>query len=223
MAAETPDPNTTLPALPLDSPDWVPFDIPHRWLAERTGNPDLAAHDLTKVLTIPPPDGVRSMVRIWPYEERRLLSSSHWTTHYVSWNILRSGSRIRVWPARLHNATGPEGPIHEDVHYAWKPDLMRVWPDMFPPAFETATKQRSAAASTGQRSKRRTDGGYQARRVRAKLRILEKKGSLLDQYDEIELRIKVRRMFPSKPKDGLGNPSRQVINQTIRDYLAERE
>jgi hypothetical protein len=94
---------------------------------------------------------------------------------------------------------------------------------MFPPAFETATKQRSAAASTGQRSKRRTDGGYQARRVRAKLRILEKKGSLLDQYDEIELRIKVRRMFPSKPKDGLGNPSRQVINQTIRDYLAERE
>jgi hypothetical protein len=29
---------------------------------------------------------------------------------------------------------GPEGPIHEDVHYAWKPDLKRIWPDMFPPA-----------------------------------------------------------------------------------------
>ena len=118
--------------LPLDSPNWVPLGIPHRWLAERTGNPDLAAHDLTKIFAIPPPEGVRTMVRRWPYEDRELLPSSHWTTHYASWDILRSRSRIRVWPARLHNAMGPEGPIHEDVHYTWKPDLMRVWPEMFP-------------------------------------------------------------------------------------------
>jgi hypothetical protein len=123
------DPTTALPALPLDSPNWVSLDIPHRWLIEHTGHPDLAAHDLTKILAIPPPDGVRSMVRLWPYEERKLLPSSHWTTHYASWDIYRK--RIRVWPSRPFDI-GPGGPIHEDVHYAWKPDLMRVWPEMFP-------------------------------------------------------------------------------------------
>ena len=129
MDETVPDPTTALPALPLDSPNWVSLDIPHRWLIEHTGHPDLAAHDLTKILAIPPPDGVRSMVRLWPYEERKLLPSSHWTTHYASWDIYRK--RIRVWPSRPFDI-GPGGPIHEDVHYAWKPDLMRVWPEMFP-------------------------------------------------------------------------------------------
>jgi hypothetical protein len=102
--------------------------------------------------------------------------------------------------------------------FFWLPYLERRWPIVFsPPAAETATKQRMKL-----RAQRRTDGGYQARRVRAKLRALENKG-LLDQYDETELRTKIKRSFPSNPKGGLGNPSRQVIDTTIRKYLSERE
>jgi hypothetical protein len=137
MAAETPDPTTALPAaasdepLPLDDPRWVLLDIPFHGLVKRVGHRDVAAHDLTKVLAMPPLDGVRSMVRWWPYEKRELLPFSYWATHYPDWDNRRN--RIRVWPCRPLGGIGPNGPIHEDVHYAWKPDLMRVWPEMFPP------------------------------------------------------------------------------------------
>jgi hypothetical protein len=130
MDETVPDPSTVLPALPLDSPDWVPLDIPLRWLIEHTGHPDLAAHDLIKLLATSPPYGGRSMVRLWPYEECKLLPSSYWIQHCVGWDNRRK--RIWVSPSRLLGGIGPDGPIHEDVHYAWKPDLMRVWPEMFP-------------------------------------------------------------------------------------------
>ena len=60
MAETVPDPTTALPVLPLDSPDWVPLDIPYCWLTERLGYPDLAAHDLHAALATPPPHGVRA-------------------------------------------------------------------------------------------------------------------------------------------------------------------
>jgi hypothetical protein len=131
MDETVPDPTTALPALPLDSPDWVPFDIPLRWLIEHTGHPDLAAHDLIKLLATPPPYGVCSMVRLWPYEERKLLPSSYWIKHCMGWDNRRK--RIWVSPSRLLGGIGPDGPLHEDIHFAWKPDLVRVWPEMFLP------------------------------------------------------------------------------------------
>jgi hypothetical protein len=109
--------------LPLDDPRWLPLEVPHRWLTERTGNHELAAADLTKLLATPPPRGVRSMVRLWPGEDRRLLPFSYWTKHYASW----ANNRLRVWPSRPFHI-GPEGPIHEDAHFAWEPDLKKFRP-----------------------------------------------------------------------------------------------
>ena len=103
MAETVPDPSTVLPAansdepLPLDDPRGVLLDIPFHGLVERVGHRDVAAHDLTKVLATPPPNGVRSMVRWWPYEKRELLSFSYWATHYPDWDNRRN--RIRVWPS----------------------------------------------------------------------------------------------------------------------------
>jgi hypothetical protein len=118
--------------LPLDNFDWVPLDIPHRWLAERTGNGDLAALDLTKLLATPPPHGVRTMRRYFgrfrdlsrPDLEREQLDFSFWVKYQLSsWS---DGLRIG-----LANR-GVTYPIPAAGIYAWKPDLMRVWPDMFP-------------------------------------------------------------------------------------------
>ena len=120
--------------LPLDSFDWVPLGIPHRWLAERTGNGDLAALDLTKVLATPPPHGVRTMRRYFgrfrdlsrPDLEREQLDFSFWVKY-----------RLQSWSDGLRISLANRGvtyPIPVVGTYAWKPDLMRVWPDMFPPA-----------------------------------------------------------------------------------------
>ena len=117
--------------LPLDSFDWVPLDIPHRWLAERIGNADLAALDLIKVLATPPPHGVRSMRRYFgrfrdlsrPDLERERLDFSFWVEHRLtSWT---DGLRIG-----LANR-GVDYPIPAVGVYAWKPDLERIWPEMF--------------------------------------------------------------------------------------------
>jgi hypothetical protein len=110
--------------LPLDDPRWLPLDVPHRWLTECTGNHELAAADLTKLLATPPPRGVRSMVRLWPGEERKLLPFSHWTEHSVTW----FKNRLEVSPPHRWFPFGPEGPIHEDVYYAWEPDLKKFRP-----------------------------------------------------------------------------------------------
>src|SRR5262245_28223767 len=68
------------------------------------------------------------MVRLWPGEERKLLSFKYWIEHYVG----RSFGRLRVFPSRAF-PVGPTGPIHEDVHYVWKPDLEKIWPSTPPP------------------------------------------------------------------------------------------
>jgi hypothetical protein len=130
MAAETPDPSIALPALPLDSFDWVPLEIPHRWLAERIGNRDLAVHDLGAALA----EQVRTMRRYFgrfrdlsrPDLEREQLEFSFWVEHRLSsWS---DGLRIG-----LANR-GVDYPIPAVGIYAWKPDLEQVWPDMFRPA-----------------------------------------------------------------------------------------
>jgi hypothetical protein len=139
MAAETPDPTTS--ALPLDSFDWAPLEIPHRWLAERIGNPDLAAQDLAAALA----ERVRTMRRYFgrfrdlsrPDLEREQLDFSFWVEHRLqSWtNGLRIGLANR----------GVDYPIPAVGIYVWKPDLEQVWPDMFPPA--PAKEVASVAAS----------------------------------------------------------------------------
>src|SRR5262249_41468399 len=89
-------------------------------LIQRTGNDELANRDLTALLARPV-KGLRSMVRLWPGEECKLLSFKYWTEHYVG----RSSGRLRVFPGRAF-PVGPTGPIHEDVHYVWKPDLNKI-------------------------------------------------------------------------------------------------
>jgi hypothetical protein len=146
MAETVSDPITALPALPLDSFDWVPLDIPHRWLAERIGNPDLAAHDLATALA----KRVRSMRRYFgrfrdlsrPDLEREQLEFSFWVEHRLtSWTHgLRIGLANR----------GVDYPIPAVGVYAWKPDLELVWPDMFAsaPAKEAVSVAASIPAST---------------------------------------------------------------------------
>jgi hypothetical protein len=114
--------------LPLDDPRWLPLDVPHGLLIQRTGNDELANRDLTALLA-KPVKGLRSMVRLWPGKERKLLSFKYWTEHYVSRS---SFGRLRVFPGRA-SPVGPMGPIHEDVHYVWKPDLEKIWPSTPPP------------------------------------------------------------------------------------------
>jgi hypothetical protein len=119
--------------LPLDDFRWVMLDIPHRWLTERVGNPHFAAEDLTRALATPPPHGVRTMRRYLgrfrdlkrPDVEREQLPFSFWTVFYLlAWSDgLRLGVRNR----------GVDYPVPLFGTYAWKPDLVVRWPEMFAP------------------------------------------------------------------------------------------
>jgi hypothetical protein len=81
---------------PLDDPRWVPLEVPHGLLTQRTGDRGLAAHDLTALLATQ----VHSMRRYFgryrdprrPKLERELLPFSFWDEHKLSWH---DGLRIR--------------------------------------------------------------------------------------------------------------------------------
>jgi hypothetical protein len=108
--------------LPLEDPRWVPLEVPHRLLTQRTGDRDLAAHDLTTLLATQ----VRSMRRYFgrdrdprrPNLERELLPFSFWDEHKLSsW---RDGLCIRhVQSSQAMPAVGL---------YAWEPDLQKFLP-----------------------------------------------------------------------------------------------
>lgn len=109
--------------LPLDDPRWAPLDDLHGLLIPRTGNRDLAAHDLTKLLATPPPRGVRSMRRYFgryrdlsrPDLEREQLEFSFWEEHALSsWSDGLCIVRPKQGVGQAIRAVGI---------YAWKPDF----------------------------------------------------------------------------------------------------
>jgi hypothetical protein len=145
-----PDPSTALPALPLDSPDWVPLDTPYHWLTERFGNPELAAHDLHTALATPPPHGVRTLQRYLgryrdpdrPELERELLDFSHWEKRRL---ISGRDGLCDGPPIRPGQSFAQYFPIFGV--FAWKPDLARVWPMMFSANEAAASTTTSAPRS----------------------------------------------------------------------------
>jgi hypothetical protein len=126
--------------LPLDSPNWVLVDEIHRELAERVGNPHLAARDLTEVFAKKGKKGVRTMRRwlgrapfdartdktkplppeLLPPPERELSPSGYWTEHELqSWSDgLLAVPRVR---------RGTNVPPREFIFYAWAPDLKKIF------------------------------------------------------------------------------------------------
>jgi hypothetical protein len=105
---------------------WAPLDDLHAPLIPRTGNRELAALDLTKLLATPPPHGVRSMRRYFglyrdrsrPELEWELLEFSFWEEHVLSgWS---DGLCIRH--IRSRQALRAVG------FYGWKPDFEKIYP-----------------------------------------------------------------------------------------------
>jgi len=111
---------------------WAPLDDLHAPLIPRTGNRDLAAHDLTKLLATPPPYGVRSMRRYFgryrdlsrPELEWELLEFSFWEEHALSsWSDGLCIVRPKQGVSQAVQAVGL---------YGWKPDFDKAVPGLAP-------------------------------------------------------------------------------------------
>ena len=118
--------------LPLDDPRWVPLEDLHALLIPRTGNRDLAARDLTKLLATPPPRGVRSMRRYFgryrdlsrPDLEREQLEFAFWEEHTLSsWSDGLCIVRPKQGVSQAIRAVGL---------YGWKPDFDKAVPRLAP-------------------------------------------------------------------------------------------
>src|SRR5262245_60987510 len=126
------------PDLPLDDPRWMPVDAAHKRMCEPTGEPQLAARDLTEALARER-DGLRSMRRSihGADPERELLPPLYWVVHDVRWMRREVGEPILAVCRRdRRHAVGPDGfigPSFSYVYYGWLPDLERLWPTVFPP------------------------------------------------------------------------------------------
>jgi hypothetical protein len=134
--------------LPLDSPDWTPFDVLHPLVCPQTGDRRFADRDLTDAMA----NGrVRSMRRrISPRAdkpERKLLLPSFWADYELnsSWSdiaVCDGEQRLLVverdpppppWrlepvPPELDRAMGLRVvPLRGYVFYAWKPDCKKIF------------------------------------------------------------------------------------------------
>jgi hypothetical protein len=128
-------------SLPLDSPDWTPFDVLHPLICAQTGNRRFADRDLTDAMAS---GRVRSMRRrVSPRAdepERELLLPSFWADYEInsSWSdilaqdgeqwllVVERNPRPPPWrlepvPPEWDRAMGPL-PLRGYVFYAWEPD-----------------------------------------------------------------------------------------------------
>jgi len=142
-------------ALPLDSPDWMPLEDVHRLRCQLTGDPGLAAQDVTNVLA----RRVRSMRRwrVGGFErsskpDRTRLPFTFWAEHELHWSDGLSVIRRPHFADILSDIIILQG----FVGYAWKPDLADIWPTLFgsPPAQQaTTTTPQPATISDKPRSR----------------------------------------------------------------------
>ena len=119
--------------LRLDSPDWMPLDVLHPLICEKTGDRRLADRDLTDAMA----NGrVRSMRRRISPPEREQLLPSFWaeTTNWIApgpTSPLGAASwRRQSWTARCAFEIVPlRGgmTLRGYVFYAWKPDCKKIF------------------------------------------------------------------------------------------------
>ena len=131
-------------ALPLDDPRWLPLANVHGALCPSTGHPELAARDLTGGMA--KPDGVRSMRRRFArlpdkvdpddYPERERLRWAFWNEHELYWS--GSERRLMIVPRPRGGQIVTADAARGYAFFAWRPDLERLWPTMFPPSHEPA-------------------------------------------------------------------------------------
>ena len=119
--------------LRLDSPDWMPLDVLHPLICEKTGDRRLADRDLTDAMA---KGRVRSMRRRTSPPEREQLLPSFWADDY---QLDSSGPDIAAWsgelaPPELDRAMRLElvplrggMTLRGYVFYAWKPDCERIF------------------------------------------------------------------------------------------------
>jgi len=129
--------------LPLDSPNWTPFDVLHPLVCAQTGNRRFADRELTDAMAS---GRVRSMRRrVSPRAdkpERELLLPSFWADYQLnsSWSDIAAWDgeqrllvverdpppppwRLEPVPSELDRAMGLRVvPLRGYVFYAWKPD-----------------------------------------------------------------------------------------------------
>jgi hypothetical protein len=132
--------------LPLDSPNWTPFDELHPLVCAQTGDRGLADRDLTDALAN---DGVRSMRRrVSPQAdkpERELLPPSFWADYELNSDagaadeqrllvVKRARGPLPTWlgqgapPGLNRTMLGLRGvPLPGYVFFAWKPDWRKIW------------------------------------------------------------------------------------------------
>jgi hypothetical protein len=133
--------------LPLDSPDWTPFDVLHPLVCAQTGDRRFADRDLTDAMA----NGrVRSMRRrVSPRAdepERELLPRSFWADYQLNSDAGAGGGEPPLLVVERARCSQPSGlrepvpprlnrmmlglrgvPLRGYVFYAWKPDCKKIF------------------------------------------------------------------------------------------------
>jgi hypothetical protein len=107
--------------LPLDDPRWRPITTEHKLLAERDGDPHLAALELNQALT---GNKVRCMGRFIASGKRELVPSTFWADYELSyWS-----DGLKVTPRRRRGEKGSRIviPLRGVVLYVWEPDADKL-------------------------------------------------------------------------------------------------
>jgi hypothetical protein len=106
----------------LDDPRWLPIAAEHKLLAERHGDPHLAALELNQALT---DNKVRCLGRFSASGKRELVPSPFWADYELShWS-----DGLKVTPRRRRGEKGRRIiiPLRGVVLYVWKPDVDKLW------------------------------------------------------------------------------------------------
>jgi hypothetical protein len=126
--------------LPLDDRHWITLDEAHKRLCERTGDPRLAARDLTEAMKAGRVASMRRpLIRCDNAPDRELLTPLHWVQHEAWWMPRESKEPIlAVSRQDRRHPVGPDGfigPSFRYVYYCRKLDLERLFPA--PPASDS--------------------------------------------------------------------------------------
>jgi hypothetical protein len=147
--------------LPLDDPRWLPVIEAHKRQCELTGEPQLAARELTEAMARER-NGLRSMRRsIYDADpDRELLTPSHWTKYQLWWRLEAktagaTGQDLIVRSRDRSDPKGPDGdigPSYSYAYYIWRPDLERLWSQLrSPPSPPPATPDHATDVSPPRR------------------------------------------------------------------------
>jgi hypothetical protein len=108
--------------LPIDDPRWRPIATEHKLLAERDGDPHLAALELNQALTA---NKVRCMERFIVSGKRELVPSTFWADYEPShWS---DGLKVTPRRRRGEKARRIIIPLRGVILYIWKPDVDKLW------------------------------------------------------------------------------------------------